>query len=112
MNTMTYKGYVARIEYDDRDNILIGRICGVRDTISFHGETVPELRAAFEGAVEDYLVECAERGVAPEKPFSGRLLLRIPPEMHGKVLTAARAEGKSLNQWATEVLVRAVQTHG
>jgi len=109
MNAMTYKGYTARIEYDERDNIFAGRILGIRTIISFHGETVAELREEFELAITDYLADCKEQGVHPEKPASGKLLLRVPPEIHGRALVAAQAAGKSLNQWATEVLQRAAQ---
>ena len=112
MNTMTYKGYTARVEYDERDNILVGRILGIRGIISFHGETVAELRAEFERAVKDYLADCKREGLHPEKPASGKLLLRVPPETHGRALVAAQAAGKSLNQWATEVLQHAVQPGG
>ena len=107
MNTMTYKGYTARVEYDERDNIFTGRILGIRGIISFHGETVTELREEFELAIKDYLADCKERGINPEKPASGKLLLRVTPEIHGRALVAAQAAGKSLNQWATEVLQRA-----
>lgn len=112
MNTMSHKGYTARVEYDERDNIFIGRILGIRGIISFHGETVAQLRAEFEHAVKDYLAECKSEGVAPEKPASGKLLLRVPPEIHGRAMVAAQAAGKSLNQWATEVLQHAVQPVG
>jgi predicted HicB family RNase H-like nuclease len=109
MNTMTYQGYTARIEYDERDHLFVGRILGIRDIISFHGETVSQLRAEFELAVTDYLAECKEQGIHPEKPASGKLLLRVPPDLHGRALVAAQAAGKSLNQWATEVLQNAAQ---
>lgn len=112
MNTMTHKGYTARVELDDRDNIFVGRILGTRSIISFHGETVARLRSEFKKAIEDYLAECEELGLAPEKPASGKLLLRVPPEVHGKALVVAQAAGKSLNQWATEVLQRAVKAGG
>jgi len=112
MNTMSYKGYTARVEYDERDNIFVGRILGIRSIISFHGETVAELRAEFEHAVKDYLAECKKEGLHPEKPASGKLLLRVPPEVHGRALVAAQAAGKSLNQLATEVLQQAVQPGG
>lgn len=108
MNTMTHKGYTARVEFDDRDNIFVGRILGIRTMISFHGETVTELRHEFEKSVEDFLHECKEKGVKPEKPASGKLLLRVPPEIHGAAIVAAQAAGKSLNQWATELLQDAV----
>ena len=112
MNTMSHKGYTARVEYDERDNIFVGRILGIRSIISFHGETVAELRSQFELAVKEYLAECKREGVHPEKPASGKLLLRVPPEIHGRALVAAQAAGKSLNQWATEVLQHAVQPGG
>lgn len=109
MNTMTHKGYTARVEYDERDNLFVGRILGIRSIISFHGETVSGLRSAFERAITDYLDDCKKEGVSPEKPASGKLLLRVPPEVHGRALVAAQSAGKSLNQWATEVLQHAVQ---
>jgi predicted HicB family RNase H-like nuclease len=104
MNTMSYRGYTARIEFDDRDSIFIGRILGIRTVISFHGDTVADLRAACVAAVDDFLADCRERGIQPEKPASGKLMLRVPPAVHGAALIAAQATGKSLNQWATEVL--------
>ena len=110
MNTMNHKGYTARIEFDERDNIFVGRVLGLHTMISFHGETVKGLRVAFVTAIEEFLRDCKERGVRPEKPASGKLMLRVPPEVHGAALVAAQAAGKSLNQWATEVLEEA--THG
>jgi len=110
MNTMTIKGYSARIEFDERDSIFVGRVLGLHAMISFHGETVAELRSAFETAIEGFLQDCKEQGVRPEKPASGKLMLRVSPEVHGAALVAAQAAGKSLNQWATEVLEEAA--HG
>ena len=104
MNTLTHKGYTARIEFDDRDNIFVGRVLGLRDIISFHGQTVFELRAAFESAIEDFLLDCKQQGIKPEKPASGKLMLRVPAEVHSAALVAAQARGKSLNQWDSEVL--------
>ena len=112
MNTMTHKGYTARIEFDERDNIFIGHILGIRTIISFHGETVRDLRSEFIHAVEDYLADCASEGITPEKPASGKLLLRVPPDIHGRAIVAAQSAGKSLNQWAVEVLQHAVQAGG
>jgi hypothetical protein len=104
MSTMTYKNYIARIEFDERDNIFVGRVLGLRIIISFHGETVSELRRAFEVAIDDFLHDCKAQGITPEKPASGKLMLRVPPETHGAALVAAQAAGKSLNQWASEAL--------
>jgi predicted HicB family RNase H-like nuclease len=111
MNTMNHKGYTARIEFDERDNLFVGRVLGLRAMISFHGETVAELHEAFSVAIEDFLADCKEQGVKPEKPASGKLMFRVPPEVHAAALVAAQASGKSLNQWATEVIQSASHAH-
>ncbi len=108
MNVMNHKGYTARIEFDERDGIFVGRVLGLRTMISFHVETVCELRAAFAKAIDEFLKDCKEQGLRPEKPASGKLMLRVPPEVHGAALVAAQAAGKSLNQWATEILEEAI----
>jgi predicted HicB family RNase H-like nuclease len=107
MSTMTYRGYAARIEYSDEDGCFVGHIAGIKDIIGFHAESVKELRAAFEEAVNDYLATCEKSGQAPQKPYSGKLMLRVPPEVHARAAMMAEAHGMSLNQWAAEVLSRA-----
>jgi predicted HicB family RNase H-like nuclease len=108
MNTMIYKGYAAKIEYSDEDGCFIGHISGIRDIVGFHGESVAELRTAFEEAVDDYLETCAKLNRSPQKPYSGKLMLRLPPEIHAAVARAAEVSGKSINQWATEMLENAI----
>lgn len=108
-NTMHYKGYAARIEYDDDDAIFTGRIAGIRDGVGFHADTVEGLREAFHEAVEDYIETCAKIGKMPQKAYSGRVMFRVSPEVHRKAAMAAELAGKSLNQWAEEVLDRAAK---
>ena len=67
---MKYRGYAARIEYSDDDGLFIGHIAGIRDVVGFHGESVSELREAFEEAVDDYLATCEKLGREPQRPFS------------------------------------------
>lgn len=109
MNTMTYRGYAARIEYSDDDGCFIGHIAGIDDVVGFHGESIAELRAAFEEAVDDYLETCEKLNRPPQKPYSGNLMLRIPPEVHAAIATAAEVSGKSINQWATDTFVNALR---
>jgi predicted HicB family RNase H-like nuclease len=110
MSCMTYKSYTARVEYDDRDDVFVGRVLGLQSILSFEGNSVEALKTAFEEAVNDYLQECQEKGLPPEKPASGKLLLRLAPELHGQAMVAAKAAGKSLNQWVAETLHRAVRS--
>lgn len=107
MNILTYQGYTARIEFDERDNVFVGHLIGIKDSIAFHADNVAELRLAFEEAVEDYVEACEKIGKSPEKPVSGKLSLRVTPELHVQAIMKAQATGQSLNQWVTNVLKQA-----
>lgn len=104
---MKYKGYIARIEYDEEDRIFIGHLAGIKDIVGFHGTTVDELEDAFHESVDSYLAISEETGRPPQKPYSGNLMLRISPDIHAAVATASQVRGKSINQWAAEVLDKA-----
>lgn len=108
MNIMSYKGYAARIEYSDEDGCFIGHIAGIRDVVGFHGESVTQLRQAFEESVDDYVVTCEKLNRTPQRPYSGKVMLRIEPSIHARAAMLAESQGKSLNAWAQEVLSRAV----
>ena len=105
---MEYKGYIGDVKFDADAAIFHGEVINTRDVITFQGQSVDELVAAFHGSVDDYLAFCAERGEEPDKPFSGQFMTRIPPELHREVNIAARVAGKSLNAWVTERLEMAV----
>ncbi len=106
MNAMTYKGYAARIEYSSEDGCFVGHLSGIRDVVGFHGDSVAELRKAFEEAVDDYLETCEKIGSKPEEPYSGELTLHLPPEIHATVALAAESVGKTVDQWVAEILER------
>lgn len=107
MNIMTYRGYSARIEYSDEDQVLVGHVAGIRDVIGFHGDSVATLREAFEEAVDDYLETCERLGRAPQKSYSGKLSLRLEPTLHASVAAKAELADKSINQWVCDILSRA-----
>lgn len=108
MNTMTHKGYAARVEYSEDDECFVGHVAGIRDVIGFHGESVAELRSAFEEAVDDYLATCAKLNREPNHPYSGQFRLRLRPELHARAAIAAETKGKSLNTWVSEVIERSI----
>ena len=103
---MNYKGYVGRVEYDDEHEIFHGRVVNIRDVITFEGATVGDLKQAFHDSVDDYLEFCAERGEDPEKPLSGKFLVRVQPEVHRSVYLAAMLRNMSVNAWVAEALER------
>ncbi len=105
---MEYKGYVGKVEFDDEAGIFHGEVLDTRDVITFQGQSVAELKTAFQGSIDDYLAFCEQRGEEPNKPFSGQFVTRIPPELHRQVNLAASISGKSLNAWVVEQLQTAV----
>ncbi|NCF33148.1 MAG: toxin-antitoxin system HicB family antitoxin [Proteobacteria bacterium] len=107
MSMMKYKNYAARVEYDQEDRIFVGRVAGIQDIVSFHGKTVDELEQAFHESVDHYLEVSERTGRPAQKPYSGNLMLRIAPELHAAVATVAQLQGKSINQWASEILSKA-----
>ncbi len=101
---MEYKSYIGKVEIDEEAGILYGEVINVRDVITFEGTTVEEVQQAFRESVDDYLAFCAQRGESPEKPFSGKFVVRLPAELHRKAYIQAKLKDKSLNSWITEVL--------
>ena len=104
MNTIEYRGYTARIDYDGDDEIFVGRLLGLRAMVSFHADSVAKLKREMQLAVDEYVASCEKRGEMPEKPMSGQFALRMPPEIHGRAAILAEASGKSLNQLITDLL--------
>ena len=104
---LKYKGYTGHVEFDDESGVLHGEVLDLRDVITFQGKSAEEIKRAFRDSVDDYLEFCQERGEEPDKPFSGRLMVRLLPHLHRRVYVTARREGKSLNQWIAEKLEKA-----
>jgi predicted HicB family RNase H-like nuclease len=104
---MEYKGYLGRVEYDDEAGVFHGEVINLRDVITFQGETVQELRTAFQESVDDYLAFCVARNENPERPYSGTFTVRVPPELHRDVALQARLKKKSLNSWVAELMAEA-----
>ena len=109
---MEYKGYIGKVEFDDEAEVFHGEVVNTRDVITFQGQSVVELTRAFRESIDDYLAFCKQRGEAPDKPFSGQFVTRIPPELHRQLNAAAILAGKSLNAFVTEQLQGAVQKTG
>ncbi len=101
---LTYKGYTGKVTFDDAASLFHGEVLDLRDVITFQGKSVRELKKAFRDSIDDYLDYCNERGEQPERPFSGRLMVRLSPDLHRQVYIQAQQSGKSLNQWIAEQL--------
>jgi len=107
MNTMTYKGYSVELSFDTEDKIIVGRVKDIDDIITFHGESVSEFETAFHSAIDAYVAACEQLDQKPEKPASGKLMLRVDPAVHAAAVKASARSGLSLNKWAEKALQRA-----
>jgi len=101
-NILKYKGYTGNVNFDAEDKIFHGRVLGITDVIGIEGGSVSELEKDFRDAIDDYLETCQEIGKAPEKPFSGRFVLRVPSELHCAIALEAKRQNKSINKWITD----------
>ena len=101
---MKYKSYQAVVEYDDEARIFHGEVMHLRDVVTFQGASVKELEQAFHDSVDDYLEFCKMRGEKPEKPYSGKLLLRLTPELHKQITYLAQAHNMSVNAMVAEAV--------
>ena len=103
---LEYKGYTGNVEFDAEAGLFHGEVLDTRDVITFQGTSVDDLQQAFQDSVDDYLDFCEERREEPEKPFSGRLMVRLSSDLHRKLYVEAKRGGKSLNQLITERLAQ------
>ena len=104
MDTIEHGGYRGSVRFSADDRVFYGKLLGINDVITFEAETVDELEVAFHEAVEDYLVTCKELGKAPERAYSGKIPLRIDPELHRAIALEADSAGSSLNAWISASL--------
>ena len=110
MGVLRYKGYTGSIEYSEEDNCFVGEVLGLRrDGIIFEGESIDELKKDFEDGIDSYLESCAYRNVEPEKPYSGKLVLRLESDLHGEAAERAAKLGISLNEFISRAIQAALR---
>jgi len=99
---MKYQGYTGTVAFDEDAELFHGEVEGLRDVVTFQGTSVEEIKRAFHDSVDDYLAFCAQRSESPDRPVSGKFLLRVPPEAHRRLIAEARRAKKSLNAYILE----------
>jgi len=101
---LKYKGYTGYVEYDDEAKLFHGEVLDTKDVITFQGRSVDEIEKAFRESIEDYLDFCAQRNEKPNRPFSGKFVIRMSPKLHHRIYIKAIKEGKSINKWVIDTL--------
>jgi predicted HicB family RNase H-like nuclease len=106
---MRYKGYLGSSKVNEKEGLIFGEVMGLRDVVTYQGRTIEEARRAFQESIDLYLETCAEEGIDPDKPFSGKLLIRTEPKVHRALAFCAKARGLSINTFAEQVLIKAIR---
>jgi predicted HicB family RNase H-like nuclease len=101
---LKHEGFIAEITYEDGDALMHGNVLNTRAVLHFAGRNIGEMKKAFADTIADYRAWCSERGVEPERPYSGTLSLRISPDLHRRVAERAMQAGESINQFVAERL--------
>ena len=109
-DVLEYKKYIAKLDFDLEEGIIVGKVINTRDIISFHGDTLTEIKQAFSDIIDTYLEACESEGIHPSKPYSGKFNLRINPDLHRELSIEATQEGISLND-LTESLIKCGLSH-
>lgn len=104
---MRFKGHFASVEFDPKGRVLIGKLAGIKDIVTFQADAPASIITAFRKAVDDYVRSCEAAGKTPERPYSGKLTIRIDPTTHAEAARAAELSGLSFSAWTEAVIRRA-----
>lgn len=107
-----YKGYTFKHSIDEDNGVLFGEIIGINDVVTFESETVPGLIQEFKASVDDYIEFCKETGVEPQKPYSGKFVVRMNPELHREISALAEKQGESLNSFVSRCVEERLELAG
>lgn len=103
-NILEYKRYIAQLDFDLDDNIIVGRVINTNEIITFHAKTLSEAKQAFEDVIDTYLDACITEGISASRPYSGKFNLRIDPDLHKQLTVEAAQVGLSLNKFTEELI--------
>ncbi|MCL2499564.1 MAG: type II toxin-antitoxin system HicB family antitoxin [Defluviitaleaceae bacterium] len=104
-NFIEYKGYTGTVAFSAEDNILHGKVIGIRGLISYEGNSIEELKTDFREAVDFYLSHCAETGKEPIKPYCGNLSdIQISPNTHRIIYSYSERTKKTPSQTVEEAV--------
>lgn len=107
-NIIKYKQYVGTVEFSEEDELLYGKVLGIRSLITYEGSTAKELINDFHGAIDDYLASCDQENTVPEKPYRGTFNVRVSSELHQKAAIYAISNNITLNAFVERALEKAV----
>lgn len=108
-NCMVYKDYVGSVEFSEEDEVLFGKVQGIRSLLSYEGKDVKSLIADFHKCVDEYLEMCEDKNIFPELSYKGSFNIRISPDLHRRIALLALNNRISINKAIEEAIAAAVK---
>ena len=103
-----YKDYYGTIEASLEDNVLYGKVVGIKGLLSYEGTTLAELEKDFKGVVDEYLNDCQRRGIKPQVSYKGDFNVRVTPKLHRDLVVYADQRDESLNSVVREAIEKMI----
>lgn len=94
---LSYKGYYGTVDYSLKDDVLFGKVVGIKGLLSYEGKTIADLKKDFESVIDDYIEDCKKEGKTPQKSYKGTFNVRIAPALHERAANYAIDHHESLN---------------
>ncbi len=96
---LLHKGFIGKIEFDDRRQMLTGEVLNALDLLEFDGKTAGEIKKNFIKCVDDYCEIHLERDGQESVPFIGNYNISLTADRQSQVMQAAKQEGSSMEIW-------------
>lgn len=96
---LLHKGFIGKIEFDDRRLRLTGEVLNALDLLEFDGNSAEEIKQNFVKCVEDYCEMHKERRNQESIPFIGNYNISLTAEQQNRVMKAAKQAGSSMEIW-------------
>ena len=102
--------FTYRISWSPEDGEHVA-VCVEFPSLSWLAPTPQEALAGIQGLIRDVVADMQANGETPPEPladrkYSGRFVVRVPPETHRELVLQAAEEGVSLNRLASARLAR------
>ena len=107
-NVMKFGEYDAVIHFDPEIDMFRGEFVGLNGSADFYADSIEKLRHEGEISLRVFLDFAKEKNIQPKKPLSGKLVLRLKPEIHRKYKLLASSKNISLNKLLNDTLEKAV----
>ena len=110
MAALTHDYYTYRVTWSEEDSEHVG-LCAEFPSLSWLASTPEEALAGIRKLVADVLTDLEANGEPLPKPlaggkYSGKFMVRVPPEIHRRLSLEAAEAGISLNRLVSAKLSR------